>query len=128
MTLPHHQRNGYGLFLIDLSYLLTRREGRTGSPEKPLSELGLFSYVSYWRHVVLGYLAAHRGPISIEQLARDTALTVNDVLATMEYLGLLRWDVRTRAFQIHAVSCDEPPLKLRPRPELLRWQPCAWPR
>jgi histone acetyltransferase SAS3 len=36
LTLPIHQRKGYGNLLIDFSYLLTRVEKKTGSPEKPL--------------------------------------------------------------------------------------------
>ena len=43
LVLPVHMRRGFGRVLIEFSYLLTKVEGRTGSPEKPLSDMGLVS-------------------------------------------------------------------------------------
>ncbi|KAI0806320.1 acyl-CoA N-acyltransferase [Irpex lacteus] len=56
MTLPIRQRQGWGLLLMDFSYLLSKKEGRTGTPEKPLSALGALSYKSYWTLALMRYL------------------------------------------------------------------------
>lgn len=47
-SLPCHQRKGYGNFLIQISYELSKKEERVGTPERPLSDLGLLAYRSYW--------------------------------------------------------------------------------
>ena len=93
LTLPVHQRKGYGQYLIDFSkynqvairpksnskscrinsfhllalgYLLTKKEETTGSPEKPLSNLGLLSYRKYWKTTIFKELDRQESPVSIE--------------------------------------------------------------
>ena len=50
---PNYLRQGYGDFLIDLSYMISKFECRTGAPEKPFSKLGAVSYFSFWRKRIL---------------------------------------------------------------------------
>lgn len=53
---PHCQKRGYGRFLIDASFEITRRESKQGGPERPLSDLGKAAYRSYYSTVILELL------------------------------------------------------------------------
>jgi hypothetical protein len=66
LTLPMYQRKGYGQFLIGFSYLLSKEENKTGTPERPLSELGLLSYRSYWKWSLYRIMANQADPISVQ--------------------------------------------------------------
>lgn len=98
LTLPQYQRKGYGALLIQFSYELSKIEGKLGSPEKPLSDLGLLGYRAYWQEVVVDLLLEreeeHPGSaatISVEDIGSTLAMTTNDVLHTLSTLNLLRY-------------------------------------
>jgi histone acetyltransferase MYST1 len=60
----------YGRFLIAFSYELSKIEGKVGSPERPLSDLGLVSYRSFWTRVLLETLRDYRAGLSIKDLSQ----------------------------------------------------------
>jgi histone acetyltransferase MYST1 len=91
LTLPPYQRKGYGKFLIAFSYELSKLEGVTGSPEKPLSDLGKLSYRSYWSWIILEILRDVRGSLSIKDLSAMTSITQTDIVSTLQSLNLVRF-------------------------------------
>ncbi|CAH0702230.1 unnamed protein product [Spodoptera exigua] len=92
LTLPPYQRQGYGRLLIDFSYLLTKEEGKVGSPETPLSDLGLISYRSYWKEALLKRLCSAPGPtLCIRDLSKDLAIASSDIVSTLQERGLMKY-------------------------------------
>ncbi|KAJ2133058.1 3-ketoacyl-CoA thiolase 5, peroxisomal, partial [Coemansia sp. RSA 678] len=113
LVLPPFRGQSYGQLLIELSYELTKMEGTTGGPEQPLSSQGFHSYRSYWRRAIvqalLGVLpqaekylrhscgrkqhtsedVVEQRVFSLSRLARLTGIRIEDVLFTLEDLGLL---------------------------------------
>ncbi|XP_056669574.1 histone acetyltransferase KAT6A isoform X5 [Monodelphis domestica] len=137
MILPQYQRKGYGRFLIDFSYLLSKREGQAGSPEKPLSDLGRLSYMAYWKSVILECLYHQNDKqISIKKLSKLTGICPQDITSTLHHLRMLdfrsdqlfpdyRFVIirREKLIQDHMAKLQ---VNLRPvdvDPECLRWTP-----
>ncbi|KAI1373554.1 hypothetical protein F4677DRAFT_429264 [Hypoxylon crocopeplum] len=138
LTLPIHQRKGYGHLLIDFSYLLTKVEEKTGSPEKPLSDMGLVSYRNYWRLVLCKYLKdhmsedkSHKKGLSIRQISDDTGMTPDDVISALEALRFLVRDPVTQvyAFRVDLAYCHKEVSKweakkyVKLNPKTLTWTP-----
>jgi histone acetyltransferase HTATIP len=78
LTLPQYQRLGYGKLLIAFSYELSKKEGKLGSPEKPLSDLGLLSYRAYWTDTLVNILVNMSEDVNLDELAAITSMTTND--------------------------------------------------
>ncbi|XP_063749973.1 histone acetyltransferase KAT6B isoform X2 [Eleginops maclovinus] len=131
MIMPQYQRQGFGRFLIDFSYLLTRQEGQAGSPEKPLSDLGRLSYLAYWKSVILEYLYKHPDKhISVKGISRATGMCPHDIAATLQQLGMIdRQDGRIvlirreRLIQRHMEILRASRRRNEVDPDALRWTP-----
>uniref|UniRef100_A0A7S0MTP5 Histone acetyltransferase n=1 Tax=Pyramimonas obovata TaxID=1411642 RepID=A0A7S0MTP5_9CHLO len=91
LTFPQYQRKGYGKILIAFSYELSKKENKVGTPERPLSDLGLLSYRSYWTRVLLNIIKKRHGNISIKDLSEMTAIKTDDIISTLQHLNLIQY-------------------------------------
>ena len=129
LTFPPYQRKGYGKFLMSISYELTKRENTTGSPEKPLSDLGKISYRSYWTYVLLNIFQNRDSlpNISIQEISRLTGFKTEDILSTLHALNMIKYwkgqhviSVNQKAVESHLLSAKKVRLA---DPACLTWQP-----
>eukprot|EP01090_Pellita_catalonica_P019164 TRINITY_DN640_c0_g1_i1.p1 TRINITY_DN640_c0_g1~~TRINITY_DN640_c0_g1_i1.p1 ORF type:complete len:249 (-),score=25.79 TRINITY_DN640_c0_g1_i1:40-786(-) len=134
LTLPPYQRKGYGKLLIAFSYALSQKEGKVGTPEKPLSDLGLLSYRSYWTQVLLEILQNHRGNISIKDLSSMTSIKTEDIITTLQSLNLIKYwkgqhiiSVTPKVLQDHTKRMSRKNQR-NIDPKLLHWTPFKTPK
>lgn len=119
LVFPPFQRRGYGKFLISLSYELTKAEKKTGSPEKPLSDLGKLSFRSYWTYVLLTLLREHKdtGELSVNDISELTGIRTEDVISTLQSINLIKYwkgqhiiSVSQKVIETHLKACRSPRL------------------
>ena len=58
-----------------------------GTPERPLSDLGLVSYRGYWTRQLLPILMAREGSVSIKELSEATRIRTDDIMTTLTHLA-----------------------------------------
>lgn len=85
LTFPCHQRKGYGRFLIDFSYELSKKEEKVGSPEKPMSDLGQQAYKPYWTSTIVDFLMnkSREKSVSIMDISKRTSIMAEDIIFTL---------------------------------------------
>ena len=132
LTLPQYQRKGYGNLLMAFSYELSKREGKLGSPEKPLSDLGLLGYRAYWAETIIDILTDGRGDVNVEEVGSLSAMTTADVLHTLQNLNMLRYSRGQHVIVLTDAIVEQKEKqrqreKIRPRkkidPARLQWKP-----
>jgi len=128
LTLPPYQRKGFGKLLISFSYELSKKEAKIGTPEKPLSDLGLLSYRSYWTQVILEILRKHKGNISILDISNMTSIRTEDVISTLQSLQLIRYwkgqhiiSITPKALEEHLKVYSKQTTKIEPKN--IHWAP-----
>ncbi|CAH1136158.1 unnamed protein product [Ceutorhynchus assimilis] len=131
MTMPQYQRQGFGRFLIDFSYLLSKEEGQPGTPEKPLSDLGRVSYYSYWKSLVLEYLNTHRtDKIDLMAISKETGMYCQDIALALQLLGFTKYVdkkvvvcIDWKKVDKHAQRVAKSKTRIYIDLECLRWKP-----
>ena len=135
LCLPQFQRKGYGRLLIQFSYELSKIEGKLGSPEKPLSDLGLLSYRQYWTEKLVEELLKFNEAgdrCSIDLLSQTLAMTSQDVESTLQALKMQVYHkgehkivIPTALIRKHEIAKEK--YKLKPKrdidPDLIQWKP-----
>lgn len=138
LTLPPYQRVGYGKLLIEFSYELSKFEGKTGTPEKPLSDLGLLSYRSYWSQALFEILldlkpqeAGEKPTITINEISEMTSIKKEDVISTLQHLNLINYykgqyivTLASDQIESHMKAMDK--RKIRIDSKCMHWQPKDW--
>lgn len=64
---------------------------QVGTPERPLSDLGLVSYRGYWTRQLMPILMAREGAVSIKELSDATRIRTDDILTTLNHLNLIQY-------------------------------------
>jgi len=128
LTLPPYQRKGYGKMLIAFAYELSKKEGKVGTPEKPLSDLGHLSFRSYWTQVLLEILRKHRGNLSIKDISDMTAIKTEDIISTLQSLNLIKYwkgqhiiSVTPKVIEEHLKNSSKQQWKIDPK--AIHWAP-----
>lgn len=113
LVFPPFQRRGYGTLLMAFSYELSRREGKLGSPEKPLSDLGYAGYISYWsRELAILFTTTSfkykSHTFTLEALQELTGFRSDDILIALKSMNVIEAQRRRDgAFVISVRSAEQ---------------------
>lgn len=116
------------------AYELSKIENKVGSPEKPLSDLGKLSYRSYWTYVILSTVKARKHEqLSIRQISALTCIKVEDIISTLQSLGMIKMWRDQHIVSISQKALEETLASNKAarnfaKPEATRWVPKTQPQ
>ena len=92
-----YQRRGYGTLLVSVSYYLSARDSKWGSPERPLSPAGRANYECYWLcvlyrfllHAPLRYGTPFASTFTVQDIIHGTGIDPEDVIPLYRDSGLV---------------------------------------
>ncbi|QRV94071.1 histone acetyltransferase SAS3 [Ceratobasidium sp. AG-Ba] len=134
LTLPQYQRHGYGKLLIEFSYALSKRESKIGSPEKPLSDLGLLGYRAYWAEAIIEViLNENLEETTFDEISARTSIKPEDILYTCMEYQLIKWKRNVPMICLTDAVKEQYAKAMMKRtrrivPEKLKWKPPAFTR
>lgn len=130
--------------MVFVGYMLSQKEGKIGTPERPLSDLGLLSYRKYWTRRIWEELQKNHGIMSVEgrvvnpsnqrlsylttsksELSQTVHMTVQDTVDTLAANDMLRFNEKSARYEIQLSKNKLPKSQRGPtaKMELLTWAP-----
>lgn len=110
------------LFLFFLS--------QVGSPEKPMSDLGQQAYKPYWTSTMVDFLLhqSNQGSMSIMEISKKTSIMAEDIIFTLNVLGLLKYIngvyfIAAEKNLLEELAKKHPLKEPRVDPSKLHWSP-----
>ncbi|KAF2005905.1 acyl-CoA N-acyltransferase, partial [Amniculicola lignicola CBS 123094] len=91
LVFPPWQKQGLGQILMGASYEISKREGRLGGPEKPLSDLGRRGYMHFWSSTLARTIlsAPSKKSLTVMDLRNETYIVPEDIIATLQSMEVL---------------------------------------
>jgi hypothetical protein len=132
MSLPCYQRRGFGSFIIEFSYELSKVAKKMGTPERPLSDLGKRTYLRWWLQRILRVLKDRTEPISISDISNATYILPEDIKMTLDEYKLLyyykgQYHIALTQERLETLWIDNNPNHVRVNPLYLHWTPLELP-
>ena len=95
MVLPCFQKGGYGKTIVEMSYALSMKEKKPGTPERPLSDLGHRMYVNFWTRrvvkVLLDYVEKNSyTEITLKNISERTGMIEDDIIYILKHHNIRR--------------------------------------